>query len=223
MNQSVGSIRKLTHNKITLALHELMSGDGTPLLVLHGLGESSALPLEPWSSWSGAVFGLDFTGHGESTVPKGGGYTCELLLGDVDVALAEIGPATILGRGLGAYVGLMIAGVRPDLVQGVVLADGPGLHGGGEDMTSGTWFVPADANGESPDPYALFELSNDVRPSDYATNFVHLVLASSALDVPLSVVAKNRPPWLAAVVNEPGVTSETAAQAFSRYDGRSST
>lgn len=212
------NIRELTHNKITLALHELKNGSGTPLLILHGLGESSQMPVDPWSSWSGPVFGLDFTGHGESTVPKGGGYTCELLLGDVDVSLAEIGPATILGRGLGAYVGLMIAGVRPDLVQGVVLADGPGLHGGGEDMTSGTWFVPADANGQAPDPYALFELSNDVRPADYATNFVHLVLAASGLDVPLSVVAKNRAAWLTAVVNEPGVISESASQAFKRFN-----
>ncbi len=214
----MSSITYLTHNKISLALHELKAGEGTPLLVLHGLGESSAPPAEPWSNWSGPIFGLDFTGHGESTVPKGGGYTCEILLSDVDAALAELGPVTLLGRGLGAYVGLMVAGIRPQLVQGAILADGPGMHGGGGDMTSATWFVAADTSGQTPDPYAMFELSNDVRPADYATNFVHLLLAASDLEMPLSVVAKNRAPWLTAVVNEPGVVAESAAQAFDRYN-----
>ncbi len=211
-------IRELVHNKVTLALHELKKGSGAPLLLLHGLGESSHLPHEPWSDWSGPIFGLDFTGHGASTVPKGGGYTCELLLGDVDVALAELGPVTVLGRGLGAYVGLMIAGIRPDLVRGAVLADGPGLAGGGEDMTSGTWFHPSDADGRAPDPYALFELSNDVRPADYATNFVHLLLAASELDAPLSIIAKNSPPWLTAIAKEPGVVSESSQAAFERFN-----
>ena len=45
-------------------------------------------------AWPGAVWGLDFTGHGASTVPVGGGYSAELLMGDADAALAELGPAT---------------------------------------------------------------------------------------------------------------------------------
>jgi pimeloyl-ACP methyl ester carboxylesterase len=77
------------------------------------------------------VFGLDFTGHGRSTAPVGGGYTSEILVGDVDAALEALGQVTILGRGLGAYVGLLIAAARPAQVVGVVLSDGPGLVGGG--------------------------------------------------------------------------------------------
>ena len=52
-------------------------------------------------------------------------------MGDADVALAHLGAATVLGRGLGAYVALLIAGARPHLVRGAVLCDGPGLAGGG--------------------------------------------------------------------------------------------
>ncbi len=39
----------------------------------------------------GPIFALDFTGHGASTVPSGGGYTAEMLMADVDAALAELG------------------------------------------------------------------------------------------------------------------------------------
>ena len=113
----------LIHNRIELALHELRARDGPTLLMLHGLGEHSALPsADVLDAWTGPIAGLDFTGHGASTVPIGGGYSCEVLMGDTDVALAHLGPCTVLGRGLGAYVALMIAGARPDLVRGAILA-----------------------------------------------------------------------------------------------------
>ena len=89
------------HNvKAQLALHHLRSGPGRPLLLLHGLAEQSpaAVPAH-LDGWSGPVIGLDFTGHGRSTVPSGGGYTSEVLMADVDAALAEIGPATVLVMG----------------------------------------------------------------------------------------------------------------------------
>src|SRR4051794_36340728 len=37
----------LRHNKVDLALHRLTDGDGTPLLLLHGLGEASPRGLPP--------------------------------------------------------------------------------------------------------------------------------------------------------------------------------
>lgn len=208
------TVRMLRHNRVELALHQLTDNAGSPLLVLHGLGEHTAMPRDPWSNWSGPIFGVDFTGHGLSTVPSGGGYTAEVLMSDVDVALAEIGPATILGRGLGGYVGLLLAGARPDLALGVVIDDGPGLAGGGPGPPSGTWYAPSGVDGSAPDPFALFELSNDVRPADYVTGFVHLLMANSAMDQPLIVTARNRPPWLAAVAAEPGVVVTSADAAF---------
>ncbi len=102
---------RLRHNKIDLALHQLRADEGRPLLHLHGLGERSpdTVP-EHLAAWPGPVWALDLSGHGASDVAVGGGYFCEALMGDVDTALAHLGPVTIFGRGLGAYVGLLAAG-----------------------------------------------------------------------------------------------------------------
>jgi pimeloyl-ACP methyl ester carboxylesterase len=151
------------------------------------------------------VFGLDFTGHGASTKPRGGGYTAEILMGDVDAALAHLGAATILGRGLGAYVGLLAAGARADLVRGVILADGPGLVGGGIRPGSAYVLTVEDDGTAVPAPYALFELSRDVRPPDYAQEYVRQVMQWSGLARPIAVSSVTRPEWIDAVVAEPGV------------------
>jgi len=207
----------LRHNKIDLALHWLADGDGTPLLLLHGLGEASPVEAPAWTAdWPGPVTALDFTGHGQSTVPRGGGYSAEILLADADVALAELGTATIVGRGLGAYIALMLAGARPNEVRGTVLRDGPGLNGGAIGPTSQS-FVELQPSPHPPDPYALFELSRDLRPPDYATLFVRMAVESSGLDDPIAVTAVVRPPWLAAVVNEVGVITCPLDQALGMY------
>ena len=204
----------LRHNKIDLALHRLRAGRGRPLLHLHGLAERApaAVP-DHLAAWPGPVWALDFTGHGDSTVPAGGGYFCELLMGDVDATLAHLGPATLYGRGLGAYVALMIAGARPELVRGAILDDGPGLAGGGvEPSTTFVLGEPLPVTG-SPDPYALLELSRDVRPADYATTYARQAATLSGLDVAIVVSAVVHPPWLAAVAAEPGVRAMPRAEA----------
>jgi pimeloyl-ACP methyl ester carboxylesterase len=210
----------LRHNRIDLALHHLRPAVGGQLLVLHGLGERSsrAVPA-PLAAWPGGVWALDLTGHGESATAPGGGYTAEVLIGDVDHALDAIGPATVVGRGLGAYVALLAAGARPELVRGAVLCDGPGLAGGGPAPGSPvvTTVVPPAPPGGTPDPFALSELARDVRPPDYATTFARLAVASSGLDVPVAVTGVNRPEWLAAVVAEPGVVVEPLDAALARF------
>lgn len=207
----------LRHNKVDLALHRLRGGVGTPLLILHALGESSPAQPPDWAAgWAGPVVALDFTGHGRSTVPPGGGYTAEIVLADADVALAELGTATVVGRGLGAYVALMLAGARPQQVRGAVLCDGPGLAGGAIGPTSQS-FVTLAPSGHPPDPYALFELSRDLRPPDYATLFVRMAVESSGLEEPIAVAAVVRPPWLAAVVDELGVTTCSVREALTLY------
>ena len=204
--------------KTRLALHHLRAGEGRPLLLLHGLAERSPSDVpEHLAPWTGPVVALDFTGHGASTVPAGGGYTSEVLMADVDAALAEIGPATVLGRGLGAYIALLIAGARPDLVQGAILADGPGLVGGGIRPAS-PQVVPLDPDQVSPpDPFALAELSRDVRPPDYAVEFVRMALEGSSLDEPITVSALVRPEWLTGVVAEFGVVERPLPEALARY------
>ncbi|MEA3077986.1 MAG: hypothetical protein QOF60_2894 [Actinomycetota bacterium] len=201
----------LRHGRTSLALHELRGGSsasGRPLLHLHGLGERtpSSVP-QQYSAWPGPVYGLDFTGHGESSVPKGGGYTCEMLMADVDAALAELGETTLVGRGLGAYVAVLVAGGRPALVRGAVLRDGPGLTGGGvmPGSPSIEYVDPSAVAAAPPDPWALVELTRDPRPPDYATSFVRQAVHFSGLAEPITVCTIGRPAWLEAVVAEPGV------------------
>ncbi|MGA1594473.1 MAG: alpha/beta fold hydrolase [Ilumatobacteraceae bacterium] len=213
MNQ----ITWLSHNRIRLALHQLREGDGRPLLLLHGLGASSA-PIfsAPLPNWPGPVVGLDFTGHGLSTVPAGGGYTTEILLGDADAAVEHLGAVTVLGRGLGGYVALLLAGARPDLVIGAIIDDGPGLSGGPIEPTS-TAVLSIGGDGTAPDPYALLELGRDLRPADYAVDFARLATEASPIDEPITVVAEFRPPWLTAVAAAPGVGTGDLDAALARY------
>ena len=210
----------LRHGKVRLALHELRPGEGRPLLLLHGLAERSpeAVPAH-LAAWPGPVWALDLSGHGDSDVAIGGGYYCEALMGDVDMALAHLGPVTVHGRGLGAYIALLISGGRAELVRGAILADGPGLAGGGPSPAS-----PAIASvvgppppGGTPDPWALLELTRDVRPPDYATTFARLAAVRSGLDTAIAVVGVNRPPWLEAVVNEPGVIECSLDEALALF------
>ncbi len=209
---------RLRHNRVELALHQWRDdAPGRPLLLLHGLGEQSPQVPPAWAeAWPGPIAALDFTGHGASTVPRGGGYSAEILLADADHALAHLGEVTVVGRGLGAYVALQLAGARAPQVRGTVLCDGPGLLGGAVGPTSQSFFSlpPRPA---PPDPYALVELSRDLRPPDYATLFVRLAVEGSGLDDPIAVAATVRPPWLEAVVGEVGVIEAGLSEALSGY------
>ena len=209
----------LRHNRIELALHELRpaTGAGHPLLLLHGLGERTpaTVPIDA-ESWSGAIWGLDFTGHGESTLPVGGGYSAEVLLGDVDAAINHLGTVTLIGRGLGGYIALLAAGARADAVHGAIITDGPGLTGGTYE-SSVPQVVRLKNQGETPDPYALHELSRDVRAADYALDFVQFSTANSELSEPINVSATYRPAWLEAVAAAPGVASLPISDALDLY------
>jgi pimeloyl-ACP methyl ester carboxylesterase len=164
----------------------------------------------------GPIAALDFTGHGQSTVPRGGGYSAEMLLADADAALAALGEVTVVGRGLGAYIALQLAGARAASVRGAVLADGPGLAGGAVQPTS-TSFLALEPRATPPDPYVLFEMSRDLRPPDYATLFVRMAVEGSDIDEPITVAAVVRPPWLAAVADEVGVAQASVREALAVY------
>ena len=220
------SVTTVRHNKIDLALHQLRAAiDETarPLLLLHGLGEHTPAEAPAWvTSWQGAIVGLDFTGHGNSTIPSGGGYTAELLLGDADAALAALveqspdGMITVFGRGLGAYIGLQLAGARASQVHGAIMLDGPGLAGGPTGPTSQS-FCSLPPSNTTPDPYALVELGRDLRPPDYVRSFVQLAIAGSKLEEPVAVCTVFRPEWLAAVADEHGVMDVPLAEALETF------
>lgn len=219
----------LRHNKIDLALHLLRAdppdpaAPSRPLLLLHGLGDRSPTSVPHWvEAWPGAIAALDFTGHGNSTVPAGGGYSPEMLMADVDQALAHLTgddpdlSITVLGRGLGAYVALQIAGARAGQIHGAILTDGPGLAGGPTGPTSQSFFaLPTD--GTAPDPYGLVELGRDLRPADYAMSFVSLATAGSPSPTPIAVSSSFRPTWLQAVADAPGVVELSIPDALAAY------
>jgi pimeloyl-ACP methyl ester carboxylesterase len=111
-------------------------------------------------------------------------------MADADTALGRLGRATLLGRGLGAYVALLLAGARPKPVRGAILCDGPGLAGGGSRPGSPTVIVPwlaSRGEGATPDPFAQAELARDLRPPDYATSFLRQATQLSGLARPISV------------------------------------
>jgi pimeloyl-ACP methyl ester carboxylesterase len=212
-------VKTLVHGRIQLALHELKpEGDARPLLHLHGLGLQSPERLpDDLATWPGQVYALDFTGHGKSSVPGGGGYTAEILIGDVDAAINELGEVTLIGRGLGAYVALMTAAARADAVRGAILCDGPGISGGGP-MPGTPTVARIDPDAVTPpDPYALAELSKDIRPPDYAVDFVRIAVAGTGMSNPFAICAKARPEWLKAVAEELGIVQTTVEEALRTF------
>lgn len=204
----------ITHNQVKLALHTLSEASDPKLLLLHALGEHSPATVPPeFGAWPGSVYALDFTGHGASTVPGGGGYTAEVLMADADAALSMLGPATVVGRGLGAYIALLIAGARPAMVRGAIMLDGAGLAGGGQRpgpvMVRGVPGRPT-----APDPFALVELASDIRPPDYVARFAELAAEHSGLDTAVYACGKARPEWLKAVLEVRGVKEATLDDAL---------
>ena len=127
---------------------------------------------------------LDFTGHGASTIPLGGGYTAEVLMADVDIALA----AARSGDGRRPRPRRLRRAAdrrRPARrwSRGAVLGDGPGLAGGGPGPGVDRHPVRPRRRPDRPDPWALVELARDVRPPDYATSFARQATQLSGLDV----------------------------------------
>jgi pimeloyl-ACP methyl ester carboxylesterase len=205
-------IQWLSVGRLRLALHTVRPApDGAtavPLLLLHGLGERSPaqVPAE-CRAWPGAVLALDFTGHGRSSIPVGGGYTCEGLMVDAVAAIKAVGPCTLMGRGLGAYVALMATALCADLVRGTVLRDGPGLAGGGDGSLTPWLPAVAGPSRSTPDHQALADLATDVRHPAAAARWAQLAREASPSPVPLHFCLSERPLWAL-------VAADALSQAF---------
>lgn len=223
--------RRLTHGELSLALHELCAptgravsaGDGDAgirLLLVHELAGSTrgwgTLPAATTARFPGGVYGLDLAGHGESEWRRGGAYTPELFAADVAIALDELGPSLVAGAGLGAYVALLIAGARPDLISAALLLPGRGLAGGGampdfargpassEDVARLSREAGAAAeSGSGAQPPAFDPLVasclGDIRPLDYACS---LATTANALLLLEPVGCEDLPAWWVAISGE---------------------
>jgi pimeloyl-ACP methyl ester carboxylesterase len=201
----------VAHGQVRLALLELRAAGGPRVLLLHALGESSASWHEDAVAWPGTAVALDFAGHGTSSWRPGGAYTAELFAADVDAALAALGPCALAGKGLGAYVALLVAGARPQLAPAALLLPGAGLAGLGPapepervpDLVGSLGALdrtPAQ-RGIGTDP-ATRACDADVRPPDYARAF-----GAAARRLVLLEDGGGRPPWWEALRTLPSVRS----------------
>jgi len=109
-----------------LELRTVRSGRGTPVVLLHGFGES----LTAWRSIftflaeRADVMALDLPGHGLSSKPASG-YATDSLAADVLEALDAlgVGRAVLVGHSLGGAVATAAALRAPDRILGLVLID----------------------------------------------------------------------------------------------------
>jgi len=112
---------------LTLTIRTLGS-EGTPLVLLHGLGASGQV-------WQGfgrllsptvRLIAPDLRGHGESDKPSAG-YLPRDYVGDIAALMAHepSRPLAVLGHSLGAVVAAQLAAERPELVSKLVLLDPP--------------------------------------------------------------------------------------------------
>jgi len=111
----------------TDALHYTLAGHaGPPVVLLHGLGSSSA----DWPEQHTALetryrlIAVDLPRHGRSPLPAGP-LSIESMARDVAAVLArlEAGPAHVLGLSLGACVALRLALEAPDRVRSLTLVN----------------------------------------------------------------------------------------------------
>jgi 3-oxoadipate enol-lactonase len=106
--------------------HTLCGHSGPPVVLLHGLGSSSAdwpaqhAVLEPRYR----VVAVDLPGHGDSPLPDGT-LTIERMARDVTALLERLdaGPAHVLGLSLGACVALRLALATPGYVRSLTLVN----------------------------------------------------------------------------------------------------
>lgn len=105
--------------------HEIRGASGPPVLLLHGLGSSSA----DWDFQRPAferahrVIVADVAGHGRS--PRRRGATVESMAADVETLLTTLGepPVHVVGLSLGGCVALALALAAPARVRSLTLVN----------------------------------------------------------------------------------------------------
>lgn len=191
---------RLRSGRIQIALHTLVDRPGPCLLGVHELGGSHR-DFETFAErWPGAVHALDLSGHGASDRLKGRAYSSEDWAADADVALRHLGGAWVVGKGVGAFAALLLAGARPESALGTLLLPGRGLAGNGEGpdearMEADRRFLKlcletaTQPDREDFDPLAI-ETESHHRPRRYARDF-----AERAMPLLLAENGDERPPW----------------------------
>ncbi|RYZ41106.1 MAG: alpha/beta hydrolase [Myxococcaceae bacterium] len=118
-----------THEGVTL--HFEASGEGAPVLLLHGLGSSGSdwERVTPRLSAHHRLLVPDARGHGRSDKPAGA-YDVALFAHDIAALCDGLGLTSvhIVGLSMGGMMGFQLAVDRPDLVRSlVVINSGPDM------------------------------------------------------------------------------------------------
>ncbi|MFC3994018.1 alpha/beta fold hydrolase [Actinoplanes siamensis] len=116
---------RLDVNGVSLAYRTAGDPANPPMILLHGLGDSSAdwHTVLPDLSRTHHVHALDLRGHGASSHP--GEYSFELMRDDVLAYLdtAGIGPCVLVGHSMGGIVAALLTLAAPHRVTHLVLED----------------------------------------------------------------------------------------------------
>jgi non-heme chloroperoxidase len=175
-------------------LYCLDFGTGTPVVFTH----AGLTTHKMWDHQTAALAGrfrtitYDWRGVGASDKPRSG-YTTDVLVTDLCTVIErlQIGPAILVGHGVGTHVTVLAAEARPDLVKGMVLVSGApwfaGDHGseGGFSAEFTQWWRSQSSETLSPQLYAAlcerFMFLRDPGPA------VAQAILQMALETPLHV------------------------------------
>jgi pimeloyl-ACP methyl ester carboxylesterase len=100
-----------------------VAGEGIPVVLLHGLGDTAATWDRFASSLGRPAHALDLRGHGGS--PRCAEYTVDAMVADVLAATSELGPFDLVGHSMGGQVASVLACRAPGVVRRLVLEDVP--------------------------------------------------------------------------------------------------
>lgn len=107
-------------------LHYEITGQGQPILLIHGLGSSTRGWEEqvPFFSQHYQVMTFDVRGHGESDKPPGP-YSIPLFAADTAELITSLGiaPVHVVGLSLGGMIAFQLAVDAPDLVRSLVIVN----------------------------------------------------------------------------------------------------
>jgi pimeloyl-ACP methyl ester carboxylesterase len=131
---------ELITDDLTLHYEDDGDPDGPPILVLHGITQSTATWgwLVPHLAADHRVVRLDFRGHGRSGRTPGA-YAFPGYVADAAAVCGRVlgRPAVIVGHSLGGATAAGLAQTRPELVRGLVLEDPAIMTGLSTGDTSG--------------------------------------------------------------------------------------
>ncbi len=120
-------VRKVSAAQTTFLVREEGTGDGRPVLLLHGVPETSSVwrEIAPALAQGRRVLAPDLPGLGGSTYS--GGYDVPSLVAQLAALIeGEVGgPVDVVGHDWGGSLALGLAGARPDLVGRLCVANAP--------------------------------------------------------------------------------------------------